>query len=882
MAELLYRLGKFSARRAWLVIVSWIAILGLSGAAFAIGFSSLATSFDVPGTASGEVTDQLAEQLPDFAGASATVVFHTENGAPFTDEQQAEISDLAAGAADLPGIAEVNDPFASEQERADRAQEIDDNRVEIADGEAQVADGEQQITDGLAQLDEGQAELDKGQVALDKARDEAEAGDASDAQIAALDAQQAQLDAEQAQLNASRAEVATQELEIEASAKELAEGSEQLETGASLLELADGIHVVSEDGATALVSIAFDDSQLELAPSTKTSVIDYFEQTPIDGVEVAFSSTLAESVPDLVGPGEIAGVVVAGIILLVMLGTVIAAAMPLVTALVGVAISVLAALSLSGVVSMSSVTPVLGIMLGLAVGIDYSLFIINRHRKQLIEGAEVRESIALANGTAGNAVTFAGSTVIIALLALNITGIPFLGLMGTVGAFAVLVAVAIAITLTPALLGLAGLRVLNRRARAQIGHVSHEDASVKPMKTVRAVITAAVAVIVLLVLAIPALSMRVGLPDGLSEPEDSSAYQAYVLTADAFGEGATGPLLVTAELPAGQTEEQQLRAQLDIATIISEQDSVVAVAPIAVSDDGTLAAFQVVPQEGPNSVSTDQLVRDLRALEPVDGQYPLGVAGQASINIDISENLAGVLPLYISVVVGLSLLIMIVVFRSLLVPIIATGGFILSLFATYGATVAVFQWGWGGELIGVHNPGPILSFLPVILVGILFGLAMDYQLFLSSGMREAYVHGASARLAVMRGLRAGRAVVTAAGLIMVAVFGGFIFADSTMIRSIGFGLAFGILVDAFIVRMLLMPALMHLLGSSAWWLPRWLDHILPNVDVEGAALERAHHAPWAEADAPAEAGVEVTESASASAAGEAPLTRRELRERDGH
>ena len=394
------------------------------------------------------------------------------------------------------------------------------------------------------------------------------------------------------------------------------------------------------------------------------------------------------------------------------------------------------------------------------------------------------------------------------------------------------------------------------------------------MPTWRALLTAVGAIVALLVIAIPALSMRVGLPDGSSEPEDSYAYQAYELTAEAFGSGANSTLLVTAALPGDLDDTAQLQAQLDVATALSEVENVVAVAPIAVSDDGTLAAFQVIPTEGPSAESTEQVVRDLRALPPVDGEYELGVAGQAAINIDISENIAGVLPLYISVVVGLSLLIMILVFRSLLVPLIATGGFILSLFATYGATVAVFQWGWGAPIFGLHSTGPILSFLPVLLVGILFGLAMDYQLFLSSGMREAYVHGTPARVAVMRGLRAGRAVVTAAGLIMVSVFGGFIFAESTMIRSIGFGLAFGVLLDAFVVRMLLMPALMHLLGRSAWWLPRWLDRIVPNVDVEGAKLERAHHAPWAEEDQ-----AEVShESEPAATQGEA-LTRRELRER---
>ena len=238
------------------------------------------------------------------------------------------------------------------------------------------------------------------------------------------------------------------------------------------------------------------------------------------------------------------------------------------------------------------------------------------------------------------------------------------------------------------------------------------------------------------------------------------------------------------------------------------------------------------------SVSTDTLVRDLRGLG-FDGE-PLRVAGQAAINIDISEALADVLPLYLAVVIGLSFLIMVMVFRSLLVPLIATGGFILSLFATFGAITAVFQFGWGAELFGIHSTGPVLSFLPVILVGILFGLAMDYQLFLATGMREAYAHGSPARLAVAQGFRAGRTVVVAAGLIMIAVFSGFITSESTIIKSLGFGLALGVLLDAFLVRMLLMPAVMHLLGRWAWWLPRWLDRVIPNVDVEGANLERTH------------------------------------------
>ena len=298
------------------------------------------------------------------------------------------------------------------------------------------------------------------------------------------------------------------------------------------------------------------------------------------------------------------------------------------------------------------------------------------------------------------------------------------------------------------------------------------------MSTLRAVVTVAASVIALLIIALPALSMRLGLPDGSSEPEGSTSAQAFEIVDDEFGAGANGPLLVSASVPGGVSDDDLLATQVDIARTLAAQDDVVAVAPIAASDDGTLLAFQVLPAEGPNSVSTAQLVQDLRALPPVDGDITLGVAGQAATNIDISEGLSAVLPIYLAVVVGLSLLIMIVVFRSLLVPLIATGGFILSLLATYGLLTAVFQFGWGADLIGLHSTGPILSFLPIILIGILFGLAMDYQLFLTSGMREAYVHGANARLAVAQGFQAGKSVVIAAALIMIAVFGGFIFSES--------------------------------------------------------------------------------------------------------
>jgi RND superfamily putative drug exporter len=265
--------------------------------------------------------------------------------------------------------------------------------------------------------------------------------------------------------------------------------------------------------------------------------------------------------------------------------------------------------------------------------------------------------------------------------------------------------------------------------------------------------------------------------------------------------------------------------------------------PVAVSKDGRTFLFQLVPTKGPASVETENLVRDLRALAPsILSKYHgnLGVTGITASNIDVSQKLNNALPLYLGTVILLSLLLLILVFRSIAVPLIASAGFLLTVFATLGAVVAVHQWGWFGSLFEIHNPGPILSFLPTMLIGILFGLAMDYQLFLVSGMREAYAHGKSARDSIVQGLRLGRSVVIAAAIIMITVFGGFAFSHLTAMRPIGFGLASGVLIDAFLVRMILVPAFMTLLGDKAWWLPKWLDRALPDVDVEGAKLERTH------------------------------------------
>ena len=820
MAELLFRIGRFAARRHWTVIGTWLALLVLSAVTYVSFAGALSTNITLPDTPTTRVSQQLERDFEGTGGGNGSIVAETTDGSPFTSTQRRELVALLDRLAEVDDVTDVADPFAT-QERLDSSAQ-------------QVADGQQQLEDGIAQLDGGQAQIDAGREALAEQRVQARQDGTLPAVRAQLDAAEQQLDEGQAELDRQRAKVDEQ--------------APLLEQGATLSELSSGFRTVSDDGTAAVANVTFAVAVNEVTVEVKTEIEDLVAGAGIDGVELYPSQEIAQTVPSILGPGEIAGVVIAAIVLFVMLGTVLGAALPLVTALLGVAVASLASLSFSGVVEFVSVTPVLGVMLGLAVGIDYSLFIINRHRRQLKQGAALHESIGLANGTSGNAVVFAGVTVIVALLALNVTGVGFLGLMGTVGAVAVLVAILMAVTLTPAVLALVGPRILKRRERAALaaGTTYDDDAITdrdKPMSTTRAWTVLGLGIAALLVIAAPATQMRLGLPDGSTQPPDSAAFKAYDVQAEKFGDGSNGPLLVVADLPAPVGEADLVAEQANLGEAIHDLGDVVAVVPIGASQDGTALAFQVIPERWPSSESTAVLVQELRDLTPqtvAGGEATLGVAGNASAGIDISDKLSDVLPVYLVLVVGLSLLILIVVFRSILVPLTATLGFVLSLLAAFGGITAIFQIGFLADLFGVHAPGPVLSFLPIIATGILFGLAMDYQLFLVSGMREAYAHGAPARVAVQHGLRAGRAVVTAAAIIMISVFAGFIFSHDATIKPIGFGLAFGVLLDAFVVRMLLIPAAMHLLGEHAWWLPRWLDRILPDVDVEGAKLERSH------------------------------------------
>lgn len=867
MARLLHRLGLLASHRAKTVIAAWFAVLAIAVTSFLSFGGQLTDQITLPDLETTEVADRLAEELPDAGGGTATAVIQTEDDEPFTEEQQAAVADLVEDVEDQGPVSHVTDPFVTQDEMALGQQEIDDSAEELQEGREEIADAREELQEGYAELDAGQAQLDQGQEQLDDEIAAAQEGGFFEAIEAQLDAQQAQIDQEQAEIDQGRTELDEAADELNEAAEEIASGQVELVRGEQMMDLAADLQTVSEDDDVAILSVTFEEPLENVGTEELADVAQLLVEAGIDGVEILPSGDLAFEMPHLFSTAEAIGLMVAAIVLLVMLGTLIGAGLPLLNALIGVGIGVAGAMSLSGVFEMMSVTPILGLMLGLAVGIDYALFILHRHRRQLMQGMGLRDSIALATGTAGNAVVFAGATVVIALLALNVTGIGFLGLMGSVAAACVLIAVLMAVTMTPAMLSLVGPRILSRReGRADVGRLSSPESAEAtsdgstngaaasgsgagrlfsrvsvPMSTPRALGIAVLAIAGLAVMAIPTFSMRLGLPDASSESTDSASYQAYAATEEAFGAGQNGPLVLVADLPVGLEEEEATEAQIEIAEDLGERGDIASVVPVDITDDLQTAVFQVIPQEGPTSESVEQLVHDLRDGGALAGSglddVELSVAGMTAANIDISEVIAETLPLYLVVVVGLSLLLMVMVFRSILLPVIATLGFVGSFAAGLGGVVAVFQWGWLGELFGITEPGPILTFLPILMVGVLFGLAMDYQLFTGSGMREAYAHGVPARLAVRQGLHAGRSVVTAAALIMASVFAGFIFTDDPMVASIGLALALGVLLDAFVVRLLLVPALLHLAGPAAWWLPAWLERILPDVDVEGSALE---------------------------------------------
>ncbi|MEU3489023.1 MMPL family transporter [Streptomyces massasporeus] len=627
---------------------------------------------------------------------------------------------------------------------------------------------------------------------------------------------------------------------VQDTVKELSDGSE-------VVRVTDPYQAkaVSKDGTIAYAQVSYKVSGMELDDSAKDALKDSAQDARKAGLTVEIGGDALQAVPHT-GSSEVIGIAVAAVVLVITFGSLVAAGLPLLTALIGVGIGVSAITGLASALDLGTTTSTLAMMIGLAVGIDYALFIVSRYRAELAEGREREEAAGRAVGTAGSAVVFAGLTVVIALVGLSVVNIPMLTKMGIAAAGTVAIAVLIALTMVPALLGYAGRKVKPMGEKGKfLGRAKKElDRPAKPNLGTRwasFVVRRPLAVLLLGVIglgaaAVPATSLELGLPDDGSQPTSTTQRRAYDLLSEGFGPGFNGPLMVVVD---AKNSDDPKAVFSETGDEIKGLKDVVTVTPAQPNKAGDTATITVVPGSKPSSVTTENLVhgiRDAGADIKADTDANVLVTGSTAMNIDVSEKLNDALVPYLVLVVGLAFLLLIVVFRSILVPLKAALGFLLSVMAALGAVVAVFQWGWLSGLMGVEQTGPVMSMMPIFMVGVVFGLAMDYEVFLVTRMREAYVHGEKPAQAVVTGFRHGARVVTAAAVIMMAVFAGFIGSSESMVKMIGFGLAIAVFFDAFIVRMAIVPAVLALLGRKAWWLPKWLDRALPNVDVEGEGL----------------------------------------------
>ncbi len=597
---------------------------------------------------------------------------------------------------------------------------------------------------------------------------------------------------------------------------------------------------VSPDESTAIIAVQLDVESESVTPEIREPILQLAERSSTGGLTAEVGGSIFMPTPPEISPTEGIGVLVSFGVLLVTLGSMIAAGIPLLTALAGIAMSISLILLATRVADITDTALLLALMIGLAVGIDYALFVISRHRDLLAVGLAPREAVAQATGTAGSAVVFAGSTVAIALLALAVADIPFLTVMGVAAAGAVGVAVVAALTLLPAVLGATGSRLTPKHVADAHHARRHTGWSATWVRTVTRVplVPVLLVLVTLGALTLPARDLALSLPNNGTSAPTSTQRLAHDRIAEAFGPGANAPLLVTVDIvattdPVGVVEQ--------IEQLVQQTPDVVGTTlatPNRSADTGVIVA---IPAGGADSPEAAHALEELRALAPeVADRFgvELAVTGHTAAEVDIADRLGAALLPFGLVVVGLSLVLLALVFRSVLVPVTAALGYLLSVGSAFGVTVAVTQWGWFAGPLGVTDTGPIIAFMPIIVMGVLFGLAMDYQVFLVSSMRARFVHEGDARAAVQHGFVDSAKVVTAAAVIMVSVFGAFVPEGAVYIKPIALGLTVGVFVDAFIVRLTLVPALMTLMGRAAWWLPRWLDRALPALDVEGESLHR--------------------------------------------
>ena len=608
-------------------------------------------------------------------------------------------------------------------------------------------------------------------------------------------------------------------------------------------ENAAAVSPLSEDGSAGLIQWTFDaDSLTDVEPSSQEEVTNAVERAERSGLTAEASGPGMQGMPEMGVTSELIGIGIALLVLILTFGSLVAAGLPILTALVGVGTGILGVSAATYFFDLGTTTPILATMLGLAVGIDYALFILSRYRTELRHTSDREHAMGLALGRAGSAVVFAGLTVIIALAALAVVNIPFLTAMGLAAAGTVLVAVLVALTLLPAVLGMLGRRAFAGQVRKDqvVDEGQHIDnGGTRWAKAIgaRPILAVLVTVLALGALAIPTKDLHLALPTDSTAAEGTPERESADLVAEHFGAGQESRMIVVIDGRDLDDPRQAGAAFGEITEWASGLDGVANAQIVGTNQDGTGAQLMVTPETSAAEPATEDLLHELRdglpAQEEATGTT-MGVTGLNAIQVDVSEKLQEALAPYLAVVVGLAFVLLMLVFRSILVPLTATVGFVLSTLATLGATVLVFQEG----TLGLVDGAPLVSFLPILMIGIVFGLAMDYQVFLVTRMRESYIHGVSAHEAVVDGFRHGARVVAAAAAIMISVFAAFMLQPDNLIKSMGFALATAVLLDAFVVRMVLIPALMYLLGDKAWAMPAWLDKVLPNVDVEGEALTK--------------------------------------------
>ena len=791
MATLLHRLGKTAFRR-WPIFLSGWVVLVIAVGGFAAAFSQPTTeSFSIPGIPSEEAADLQSELFPGSKDAFDQATINVVVAAPEGEriDEQPYAAAIGRLVADISTGPAIPDALGT--------QEGQDAVNPVLALEARDAAGSDPAADAPP-------------------ADAADAADAADEQAAAA---------------------------------------------------AAAFAPVSQDGRVGVITFDFDvEAVTDVTPATQDAVLAAMETAEESGLQAAANG---QGMGDFSPPGgaaELIGIGLALLVLILTFGSLVAAGLPIVAAIWGVGLGIAGVTGMTAFFDLSSSAPLIATMIGLAVGIDYSLFILARYRSELEHTDDRAEAVGRAVGTAGSAVVFAGLTVLIALAALSVVRIPFLTVMGLAAAVTVFLAVMVALTLLPALLGLMKSKAFGGRVRRYRptreadGSIVNNGVRWARLIARRPIAAALLVVVVLGAVAIPLKDLYLAFPTDSTASPDTSRRQASDLLADAFGPGREAPFQIVVDgraLPPGEREA----AFAEVVDWSGDQDGVAAVidtaqlaGPDAPAPDGPVEGTQVLllPESGPDDPATKDLLQQLRdgedAIESASGT-DIGITGLTAITTDVSDRLTGALPLYLAVVVGLAFLLLMIVFRSILVPLTATLGFLFTVLASLGATVAVFQQG----AFGIFEGQPIVSFVPIFLIGVVFGLAMDYQVFLVTRMREAHVHGASTQEAVVDGFRNSARVVAAAAVIMTFVFAAFVLEPDPVIKSFGFALAVAVLIDAFVVRMVLIPALMFLMGEKAWWLPAWLDRILPDVDVEGEKLERPH------LERPSEAGDDVRE-----------------------